>query len=67
MCFQGNVSTVKIIFMVTATPVELLFSYPSAEPRIIRKGAQYEVRREKTATGAAPRIFWKPLNTSKSP
>ena len=32
--------------MVTATPAELLFSYPSAEPRIIRRGAQYEVRRE---------------------
>lgn len=59
MCFQGNVSTVKIIFMVTATPVELLFSYPSAEPRIIRKGAQYEVRREKNRLrGSTTVFFW---------
>lgn len=48
--------------MVTATPAELLFYHPSAEFRAIRRGAQYEVRREKTATGAAPRVSFGALN-----
>ena len=45
--------------MVTATRVELLFSYPSAEPRIIRGEAQYEVRREKNRhRGSTTGFFW---------